>query len=65
LTLSLPNEFFYNRQAVSPVYVAFGAGSWTYPLPPLSSDDPALAAVLVDHVKTVFADYDGKVGIDD
>ena len=31
----------------------------------LSSDDPALAAVLVDHVKTVFSDYDGKVGMDD
>ncbi len=31
----------------------------------LSSEDPALAAVLINHVKTVFADYDGKVGMDD
>jgi hypothetical protein len=32
---------------------------------PLSSDDPALVAVLVDHVKTVFAVYGGNVGRDD
>ena len=32
---------------------------------PLSSDDPALAEVLAVHVKTVFADYGGKVGRDD
>jgi hypothetical protein len=32
---------------------------------PLSSDDPALARVLSGHVKTVFADYGGKVGKDD
>ncbi len=32
---------------------------------PLSCDDPALAEVLVGHVKTVFADYGGKVGMDD
>ncbi|MEO2047173.1 MAG: hypothetical protein ABGX16_11435 [Pirellulales bacterium] len=32
---------------------------------PLSSDDPALAEVLVDYVNTVFADYDGKVGMED
>ena len=32
---------------------------------PLSSDDPALIKVLVGHVKAVFADYDGKVGMDD
>ena len=32
---------------------------------PLSSDDSALAEVLAGHVKTVFADYDGKVGADD
>ena len=31
----------------------------------LSADDPALAKVLVGHVKTVFAAYDGKVGKDD
>ena len=31
----------------------------------LSSEDPALAAVLIKHVKTVFAAYDGKVGMDD
>jgi len=31
----------------------------------LSSEDPALAAVLIDHVKTVFAEYDGKIGMDD
>ena len=31
----------------------------------LSSEDPALAAVLINHVKTVFAEYDGKVGMDD
>ena len=35
------------------------------PNTPLSSDDPALAAVLADHVKTVFSDYGGKVGMDD
>ncbi len=35
------------------------------PHTPLSSDDPALAAVLANHVKTVFADYGGKVGMDD
>jgi hypothetical protein len=31
----------------------------------LSSEDPALVAVLINHVKTVFAEYDGKVGRDD
>jgi len=31
----------------------------------LSSDDPALAEVLAGHVKTVFADYGGKLGMDD
>ena len=31
----------------------------------LSSEDPALTAVLINHVKTVFAEYDGKVGRDD
>ena len=31
----------------------------------LSSDDPALITVLIEHVKTVFVDYDGKVGSDD
>jgi len=35
------------------------------PNKPLSSDDPALAEVLADHVKRVFADYDGNVGMDD
>jgi len=30
----------------------------------LSSDDPALAEILVAHVKTVFADHGGKLGID-
>ena len=32
---------------------------------PLSSDDPALAEILVVHVKTVFADYGGRLGTDD
>jgi hypothetical protein len=32
---------------------------------PLASDDPKLAEVLVGHVKTIFADFDGKVGKDD
>ena len=31
----------------------------------LSSGDSASAAVLTNHVKTVFAEYDGKVGMDD
>jgi len=35
------------------------------PNTPLSSDDPALAKILSGHVKTVFADYDGKLGRDD
>ena len=35
------------------------------PNTPLSSDDPALAKVLAGHVRTVFADYDGNVGMDD
>jgi hypothetical protein len=35
------------------------------PNEPLSSDDPALAEVLVGHVKTVFADYGGNLGMDD
>jgi hypothetical protein len=35
------------------------------PNTPLSSNDPALVEVLLSHVKTVFADYDGKVGTDD
>ena len=35
------------------------------PQTPLSSDDPALAKVLAGHVKTVFTDYGGEVGIDD
>ena len=30
----------------------------------LSSEDPALAATLINHVKTVFSEYDGKVGMD-
>lgn len=32
---------------------------------PLSSDDPVLAEVLADHVKTVFEQFGGKVGRDD
>ena len=32
---------------------------------PLSSNDPALADILGVHVKTIFADYGGKVGMDD
>lgn len=32
---------------------------------PLSSDDSSLAEVLVDHIKTVLADYDGNVGMDE
>ena len=35
------------------------------PNTPLSSGDPALAAVLANHLKTVFTDYDGQVGMDD
>ena len=35
------------------------------PNTPLTSDDPALVEVLVGHVKTVFADYGGKLGRDD
>jgi hypothetical protein len=35
------------------------------PNTPLSADDPALAEVLVGHVKTVFADYGGEIGEDD
>lgn len=31
----------------------------------LSSDDPALAIILAKHVTTVFAKFDGKVGMDD
>ena len=31
----------------------------------LSSDDQALATVLTPHVKTVFANYDGKLGMED
>jgi len=31
----------------------------------LSSDDQALAAVLTPHVKMVFTDFDGKLGMDD
>lgn len=34
------------------------------PNTPLSSDDSVLAEVLMGHVKTVFADYGGKVGMD-
>ncbi len=32
---------------------------------PLSSSDPALTDILVVHVRTVFTDYGGKVGMDD
>lgn len=32
---------------------------------PLASDEPALADILAIHVKTVFTDYGGKVGMDD
>ena len=35
------------------------------PNQPISSDDPALVDILVEHVKTVFAAYDGTVGTDD
>ena len=35
------------------------------PNTPLSSDDPALIEILAGHVKTVFADYGGEVGMDD
>ena len=35
------------------------------PQTPLSSVDPVLATVLVGHLKTVFAVYGGKVGVDD
>jgi hypothetical protein len=32
---------------------------------PLRSNDPALTGILEAHVKTIFADYGGKVGMDD
>ena len=32
---------------------------------PLSSDDPRLPDILAVHVKAVFADYGGKIGMDD
>ena len=32
---------------------------------PLSRDDPALVNLLTGHVKTIFEDYDGRVGSDD
>jgi hypothetical protein len=35
------------------------------PNQPISADDPALADILVRHVKTVFAAYNGTVGTDD
>ena len=35
------------------------------PNTPLSSDDPALVERLVDHVKTVFEQFGGNVGMDD
>ena len=35
------------------------------PNTPLASDDPAIVEVLVGHVKTVFEQFDGKVGMDD
>jgi hypothetical protein len=35
------------------------------PNQPISADDPALVEILVEHVKTVFAAYDGTVGTDD
>ena len=35
------------------------------PQTPLSSDDPALAVVLATQLKTVFAVYGGKVGMDE
>ncbi len=35
------------------------------PNTPLSSDDPALAELLAGHVKAVFADYGGKLGMVD
>ena len=35
------------------------------PNTPLSSDDAALIGILGHHVKTVFADYGGRVGMDD
>jgi hypothetical protein len=31
----------------------------------IRSNDPALAGILESHVKTIFADYGGKVGRDD
>ena len=35
------------------------------PKTPISSDNPALADVLTAHVRTIFANYGGKVGTDD
>ena len=35
------------------------------PNQPISEDDPALVDILVRHVKTVFAAYNGTVGTDD
>jgi hypothetical protein len=35
------------------------------PNQPISADDPALVDILVGHVKTVFAAYNGTVGTDD
>jgi hypothetical protein len=35
------------------------------PNSPLSSDDPALVELLASHVKTVFSEFDGKVGMND
>ena len=36
-----------------------------HPSTRLSSDDPALVALLAAHVTTVFSKFDGKVGMDD
>ena len=63
-TNGLRNNYTLERTKQHAAIVLAARNRELGPNTPLSSDDPALAEVLLSHVKAVFADYDGKVGMD-
>jgi len=65
IKLEGPTKLPVDVEHVLAAVVLAGRNGQLNPHTPLSSDDPALAEVLLDHVKTIFSDYNGQVGVDD
>lgn len=65
IKLEVPTNLPVDVEHVLAAIVLAARNGELNPDTPLSSDDPALAEILVGHVKSVFADYDGEVGMGD